>query len=172
MVRSMRARSSSDLLHRASSTRLASLSRRARMVSGSSAMIRQRSAAEKVSGSAKAGRLRYYGKTTTYRKANRRKRTSFINVALSTHIVAACAWASRSAGKDGYRDRLHDLHNVDIDRCLVFRRDYHRYSFLARVPVPRLSRASVATCWKNCLIGSAGEPQTSSPAETSRITPL
>src|SRR3954463_1908669 len=79
---------------------------------------------------------------------------------------------SRSAGKDGYRDRLHDPHNVDIDRCLVFRRDFHRESSLARVPVPRLSRASVATCWKNCLIGTAGEPQTSSPAETSRIAPL
>ena len=61
----------------------------------------------------------------------------------------------------GYRDRLHDPHSIDIDRCLVFRRDRHRYSSLARVPVLRLSRASVATCWKNCLIGSAGEPQTS-----------
>ena len=62
------------------------------------------------------------------------------------------------------RDRLHDPHNIAIDRCLVFRRDCHRYSSLARVPVPRLNRASVATCRKNCLIGSAGEPQTSSYA--------
>src|SRR5579862_659014 len=64
------------------------------------------------------------------------------------------------------RDHLHDPLNIELGRLLVGAgRIDHPPSFcFAR-------RCRIATCLMNEVIGTAGTPQTVSPAAMSRITP-
>src|SRR6266851_4957393 len=64
------------------------------------------------------------------------------------------------------RDHLHDPLNVDLEGLLLGagRIDHRPSFFFAR-------RCRIATCFMNKPIGTAGAPQTVSPAPISRITP-